>query len=427
MHYAHIFSVIAEHITRIIIAGGYPLIFIAVALEGVPLVGSAIPGHVAIITAGFFAKVGPLSLIPVLVVSTVAAIVGDFIGYYLGRKYGMPLIARLRPYFFIKDSHIEKANSILEKHTGKALIMGRFSPFTRGLMPFLVGVSGANVSKFWFFNIVGGLAWVVTSVFIGYGFGASYDAVAKYLGPAVVIATLVAIIIVWGYRFVNERFHIFRKYELFTLILNVLSLWGFAAILDQLTDKDFSPGFDVYVNTFFDALNHSHAWVTTISIWVSNIGGTEVTSLLGMIVGFALISRKKWRSASVMILSIVSTLFTVAFLKQFFMVGRPENALVDMVGDPSFPSGHAALAAALFMSLVYVFAPKIKSLAQRELLIILSVIVVVLIGISRLVLSVHWASDVIAGWCLGVFLVTATVLLVRYVGALFISKPRDYK
>ena len=105
MGYTHIFSVIASHMETIILAGGYPFLFFTVLLEGLPLIGTVVPGHITIIAGGFLARIGILNIWWVLGLAMTAAILGDFFGFSLGRKYGMPLIDRLRKYFFIKIPH----------------------------------------------------------------------------------------------------------------------------------------------------------------------------------------------------------------------------------------------------------------------------------------------------------------------------------
>jgi undecaprenyl-diphosphatase len=80
------------------------------------------------------------------------------------------------------------------------------------------------------------------------------------------------------------------------------------------------------------------------------------------------------------------------------------------------------MAAAFFIILAYLLAPKIHSWIKRELMIVICVLVVIAIGLSRIILNVHWFSDVIGGWSLGIFFATASILLVRYVGVLVIKK-----
>ena len=423
MNYLHLFSAFSSHLEAIVAHGGYVFLFITTLLEGVPLIGMAVPGHVTIVIAGFLARVGLLDLYWVLGISLVGAILGDYIGFYLGRKYGLSFIDRLRPYFFITDAHIERAHNLLNKHTGKAMVIGRFSPITRALMPFLVGTTQTSPGRFWFFNTLGGISWAIISIFVGYIFGAGYHVAASYMGKVAVSITIVALVMIWGYRFINLRFHIFKRYELFVLILNIISLYALArTIQDAWSPHSFMANFDVYVNIMMDGLNHAHAWIISCATLITHAGGTVATIGLGVLITVGLVLRKKWRSAAIMFLAIGSTGFTLGVLKEFFMRARPDNALITMVNDPSFPSGHAGMAAAFFVIAAYLLIRHVHSLVWRELIIVGCVIATIAIGLSRIVLNVHWASDVIAGWSLGIFCATASILAVRYLGALVVPK-----
>jgi membrane protein DedA with SNARE-associated domain len=423
MLYMHLFSVITVHLQTIVAHGGYTILFILTLLEGIPLIGMVVPGHIAIIIGGFLARIGTLNLSWVIVLSIAGAVIGDYIGFTIGRFYGMAFIDRLRPYFFVRDSHIAKARDLLGRHTGKAMIIGRFSPVTRALMPFLVGTSHTTVRRFWVWNIVGGVSWAVISVMIGYLFGAGYHVAAHIMGRYVLGAILLTVLIIWGYRFVNMRFHVFKRYELFTLALNVVSLWALAeTIQDAWSVHSFMANFDIWVNQTMEALHQTMPVFASIANIVTTVGGTAVTGSLGALVGLWFLFRKRWRSGAIMLLSIGSTGILLGLMKEFFMRSRPENALQVIVNDPSFPSGHAGLAAAFFVILAYLLAPKINFWVKREVMIVLCVIAIILIGLSRLVLNVHWASDVIAGWALGTFMATASILLVRYVGVLIAGK-----
>ena len=421
MHYARFFAVLASNMEILVSRGGYPLLFLVVLLEGLPLIGLAVPGHVAIIAAGFLAKVGLFSLPVVIVISAVAAVSGDFIGFMIGRRYGYRFLDRVRPYLFVTETHIAKARALLSKHTGKALIIGRFTPATRALMPFLVGASEIKAGKFWLYNLIGGLSWSVLSVLFGYVIGSAYGGVSAYFGKAVFAALIVSALIAWGYRFANERFHLFRRYELFTLILNVVSLVGLAAVIESLFERPFRLGFDVWVNLLMSRLNGAWPLLVALAKGISAFGEFWPAAL-SVFFGLALVARHKWRSGTILLLSISLTAAAVGTMKEFFQSPRPMDALVLLPGDPGFPSGHAALAACFFFAAAYLLAPKIHSRTKREWMFIIFFLFTVLIGLSRLVLNVHWASDVIAGWFLGLFLSTASVLFVRYAGALLAGK-----
>jgi undecaprenyl-diphosphatase len=426
MHILHALSLVTDNIQAIISRGGYPFLFLMVFLEGIPFLGTAVPGHVTILAAGFLAKIGVLSLGYVLLLSAVAAILGDSVGFFLGRKYGLSLIDRLKPHFFITDAHVAKAQALLAAHTGKTMILGRLSPVTRALMPFLVGASETSAGKFWLFNIIGGIIWTAGSVMVGYAFGASYHAIAGYLGGFVVAAIVGAILIAWGYRFVNLRFAVFRRYELFALALNLISLGTLAAtIQDAWSKHSFMANFDIWVNGFM--LRHvgpfggaSGLFLAHLAAWVSDMGHSAVFGLLGLALGGYFLYRKKWRSGGIMIMSVCSAGGVDLLMKDFFMRARPLDAL-QLLPDPSFPSGHATMAAAFLIAFAYLMARRIRSRTRRELLIVGSVLVIIAVGVARIALNVHWASDVIAGWSLGAFCATASILFVRYIGVLVLD------
>lgn len=434
MPYAHVFSAFAVHLQAFITHGGYAVLFIFTLLEGLPLIGMAVPGHVAILIAGFLARVGTLNVWLVLAISIIGAVAGDYAGFAIGRKYGLGFIDRLRPYFFISDDQIAKTRDLLNRHTGKAMVIGRFTPATRALMPFLVGAGETSAGKFWAFNLIGGVSWAVVSVMIGYIFGAGYHAAAGYLGRLIVVAIIFAALAIWGYRFVNMRFHVFRKYELFALALNLVALFVLARMIqDAFAAQSFMASFDVYVSSrIVDPATQTVLipyWLAVAAYWVTTIGGFAVTMTAGTLTGVWLLIRKRLRSAAIMLLAVFSTALALGTLKEFFMRARPDYAVTALLHfpgivleDPSFPSGHAAMAAAFFTALAYLFAPRLKTWVRRELFILFSVLAILAVGISRILLNVHWVSDVIAGWALGVFIATAWILLVKYIGTLFMRK-----
>jgi len=435
MSYLHFFSALTDTLVAFAVSGGYIALFFLMFLEGIPLLGIAIPGHVSIISAGFLAGTGVLSVFWVFVIGTIGAILGDCVSFFLGRLFGWPLIERLRPFFFVSESVITKAKNFLGQHTGKALILGRFNPVTRGLMPFFVGANKTPVKAFWIWNTIGTLAWIILSITIGYALSLGFHAVAGWTSRAVVIAILAALVIAWSYRFVNLRFHIFKRYELFVLGLNIASLLIFFRMVeDAYSAQSFLASFDLYVNGLMNDLLATSVGqgLVNAAAWVSAFGGMIAISLFTVVGGIVLATHRKWRSTVILLLSVGSTAFAVGWIKDVFARVRPENLITPQIGgglnflfdsphifsDPSFPSAHAAFAAAFFVVVTYLAIPQMKRWFGRELFIVGAVLLTLAIGLSRLILSVHWATDVIAGWALGVFCATASILFVRYVGAL---------
>jgi undecaprenyl-diphosphatase len=441
MPYLRFFSALSDALVAFAVGGGYVTLFLVTVLEGLPLLGVLIPGHVAIIAAGFIAATGIFNIWVVMAVAIVGAVIGDFLSFTIGRRYGMPLIQRFRSVFFIRQSHIDKASRLVESHTGKSLIIGRFNPLTRGIMPFMVGAGGVAPRSFWPFNILGAVLWVVSSVLLGYILGLGYHSAAGMFGKMIVVAVIVSLLIIWGYRFVNARFHIFRRYELFALGLNVLSLYILARMIQDVfvahsvmdcaiagTNAVSLVCFDIRVNAISAGLAsgiHGQSLIAAAS-WASSVGGLTTVSVLTVIGGLYLALRKRWRSVAILLLSVGSTAIMVGWMKDIVGRLRPENMYAplwaSLGNDPSFPSAHAAFAAAFLTAIAYLFAPHIRSWVRRELFMTACVIAAIAIGLSRIVLNAHWASDVIAGWAHGVFCATGSILLVRYIGELIMGK-----
>lgn len=411
---SHFLSPLIDNLQSIVEHGGYTIIFLITILEGLPVIGSIIPGHTAVILSGFLIKLGIFNWIAVSILVIIGAMVGDVIGYMLGKRYGFVFLEKFGKYFFVKPEHIEKAKEIVIRHTGKAIILGRFSPITRPLAPFVIGASKVHWARFWFYDFIGVLIWASGSIFLGYIFGASYHVAAGLLGKFIAIALFIAILIIWGYRFINKQFHIFAKYELIVLFFNLFGLYAFfKTIQDALKDKGFMANLDVWVNIFFSSNITSHG-LTFINIVTDILSPSFLlfVTLLGVI--YFLI-KKQWRYATISLLATGGGLIIVAFVKEVVTRARPLGTFL-LETDFSFPSGHTVAATIFFTLLIYFFARKIKHVVWRELYIAGCVLLIVLAGVSRLYLGVHWLSDVVAGCALGIFWTTLIILLVRYVG-----------
>ena len=152
----------------------------------------------------------------------------------------------------------------------------------------------------------------------------------------------------------------------------------------------FFSSIDTWVNVFMST--YVSPFFEIVATWTSIIADAEVL---------------------IAVAAVLIVYMTVLLFKDFFMRARPDNALQVIVNDPSFPSGHASMAAAFFVTLMFVCVPKIYSSVGRIGFIVLSVFLILLVGISRLILNVHWATDVLAGWALGTALAFFSAWIVR--------------
>ncbi len=413
-------SSVIQDLPAIIAQGGYLLVFLIIILEGFPIIGSFLPGHLIIIAAGFLVKLGIFDLGTAFIVAVIAAIIADTITYSFGKKYGYSFLLKFAQYLSIRKERLEKLQAFIDAHTGKALVLGKFSPFSRPFIAFLVGAHNVKLKTFWIYNTFGILLWISASLLIGYVFGASYAIASQFVGKFIILSLVITVLIILCYRFINIRFHIFKKYELIILGVNLISLWVFfKTVQDALSANSFFTDFDVRVSLFM--AENVTPFVGNAAHFISTIGSTTVLSTTGICLGIIFLFAKKWRRAGILIFSVGSTVVTVYLLKEIFLRARPLNALYEAHAS-SFPSGHAAMAGAFFIVIAYIFARHVKFWIYREILIGLCILSIILIGLSRVVSNVHWASDVIGGAALGVFLGTSSILFVKYLAALFLRK-----
>ena len=149
---------------------GYALLFAIVFSETGLLAGLFLPGDSLLFTVGVVAGAGKLDVVTIIITLAAAAIIGDAVGYYLGKKAG-PLVYNRPDSRFFKREHLEKTHAFYEKHGGKTIIYARFVPIIRTFAPFVAGVAEMTYVKFASFNIFGGIGWVVLMTLLGYNLG----------------------------------------------------------------------------------------------------------------------------------------------------------------------------------------------------------------------------------------------------------------
>jgi membrane protein DedA with SNARE-associated domain len=189
------------------ILGLDPLLILAVTgllvfAEDAVFVGFVIPGETAAVLAGVGAGLGHIALPLSLVVVIGAAIVGDSVGYEVGRRFFGPRVLTL-PLLERHRTRIERARTFLRRRGGVAVFLGRFTAFFRAMMPALAGASHMPYRKFLLWNAFGGMVWGSVFVVVGYVAGASYHQVENQVGRGIAIGLVVVVVaalVVWRWR-----------------------------------------------------------------------------------------------------------------------------------------------------------------------------------------------------------------------------------
>jgi membrane-associated protein len=161
-----------EHLSQLISrygTGTHLILFLIVFCETGLVITPFLPGDSLLFAAGTFAALGALDLRLLIVLLTIAAIVGDTVNYWVGSYVGPRAFSgNVR---FLKKEYLDRTHAFYEKHGGKTIILARFIPIIRTFAPFVAGVGAMSYPKFLTYNVIGAVVWVVLFVLGGYFFG----------------------------------------------------------------------------------------------------------------------------------------------------------------------------------------------------------------------------------------------------------------
>jgi membrane-associated protein len=147
----------------------YAILFLIIFVETGLVVMPLLPGDSLLFAAGAIAATGAMDPVLLSGLLFVAAVLGDTVNYQVGRYIGPRVFdMNLR---LIKRDHLLKTQSFFEKHGGKTIIFARFLPIIRTFAPFIAGVSHMHYPRFLMFNVIGGAAWILSFIWLGYFFG----------------------------------------------------------------------------------------------------------------------------------------------------------------------------------------------------------------------------------------------------------------
>jgi membrane-associated protein len=178
---------------ELIRSGGAPLICLIVFIETGFFVGFFLPGDSLLVTAGILSAGGVIPLKLLLIPVMLCAIVGDQIGYWIGRSAGAALYRREDSFFFRK-SHLERARNFYEKYGGRAVILARFVPIIRTFCPPVAGAAKMPYSRYLVFDIFGGVFWVGTMILGSYSLGHLIPNIAQRIHYVIAVVILLSIL-----------------------------------------------------------------------------------------------------------------------------------------------------------------------------------------------------------------------------------------
>jgi membrane protein DedA with SNARE-associated domain len=426
-----------DQILSLIAQYGYLIVFFGVLLEsgGVPL-----PGETILIAAGVMAQQGHLDLGDAIIFGILGAVIGDQIGYWVGREGGRPFVLRWGHYVFVTPERLARAERFFAQHGGKAVFLARFVAGLRVFGALVAGISRMRWRTFFFYNALGGIVWATAAVMVGYLLGRSLDLIERWAGRASLLLlglVVLALAFYFSYRWVASH-----QTQILVFLIAILSyppvarlitrynhqlawllgrlapgqylglhltvgllaaagcLWLFGGVTEDLLNNDPLVRFDETVATIL------HEWatptLTAFFLVVTALGSLEFIGFLGLVVTAIFVVQRRWLDLGTWLAALTGGVVLNQLLKNLFARPRPffEHPLV-LETSYSFPSGHATMSLIFYGMLAYFAVRALRTWRARTAVVFGAALLVLLIGFSRMYLGVHYFSDVVAGFASG--------------------------
>ncbi len=410
---------------------GYGLALLLAAGEAFPVLGATVPGTAVIIGLGALVPGGALAMWPLVGATAVGAVLGDGLSYLFGRRHKQRAMAlwplRARP------GLLASGEAFFVRHGSKAVLISRFLPAVRAVMPLVAGISGMSAARFYTVDLAAGLVFAVSHVLFGMAIGASLTilhAIAARLAVLVVLVAVLAGLAVWlTPRAVRGAVLLVARlrgpvrhwadtgtgwhHRLARSLLDpeqteapglaVLGLaliggvWLFLGVLQDVIAGDPLVRADRAVLHLLQALRAPVA--DQLMVAVTELGDASVVIPVTLVVLAWLVWQRAWRAVLYGAVSVAGASGFALLLKLTLRHSRP-GALYEGWNAYSFPSGHAAASTALYGFLVVLICREVGARA-RVAVSLAAVSLVGAIAFSRLYLGAHWLSDVLAGLAFG--------------------------
>jgi len=173
--------------------GGLMALIAIVFVETGLFVGFFLPGDSLLVTAGLFAARGDLSLWSIFLFVSLAAIVGDTVGYTIGARTGPKIFTREDSLLFHKK-HLITTKEFYDRYGGVTIIIARFMPIVRTFAPLVAGVGGMEYRRFVFYNIAGGIGWVVSMTSLGYFLGKAVPGIDRHIHVVIAVVIFLSLL-----------------------------------------------------------------------------------------------------------------------------------------------------------------------------------------------------------------------------------------
>lgn len=431
---------------------GYWVVFAFALLESLAFVGTLVPGTIFIVLAGFLSARGLFDFKDLFILTTLGAILGDSISYYLGTR-GTMFFTKKNKIF--KLSHLDQGKEFFEKHGNKSIFLGRFVGVIRPIMPFVAGLSEMKIRKFLFWDVLSGLLWAAFHLALGYFFGGSLslietwtDRIGYFIFILLLILTLIWLIVWKGRPLINfiksilisaftaiatndnvrdivarypktffylrDRFNT-NKFSGLSLtmvaILFVYAFFLFVGAVENIVVSNQLVQADMSITNFL--IGFRNIQLIKIFTWITMLGKGTIIASLGIATALILVLWQRTKFIFPLVAVLASSGLLTYLSKIGFHRPRPWQAIYAEKYF-SFPSAHTALATALYGFLAYLIFRNFKKLSIKLNAIFFAAAIIFLVSFSRLYLGVHYLSDVWGGFLVGVMCLLVGITIAEW-------------
>ncbi|HVE62921.1 MAG TPA: VTT domain-containing protein [Mycobacteriales bacterium] len=407
--------------------------------ETAAFAGLAVPGELAVILGGVAASEGKVPVAVMVSCAVGGAIVGDSLGFYLGRRLGTRFLdSRLGA--IMGRARVESTMARIRAGGIKAIILGRFVGVLRAIMPFAAGASGVPYSRFLLASVIGATAWGTAFTLLGYLAGNSWQSVERYVGRAstllaITLAVIVALVLAakqvvarqeqlrgwWQEQLdrpriarARQRYH--RQIAFLTgrfrpgtaaglqLTAGLLGLALLGAALALVIGESLGSGGLVDVDEpVRRALARSQTGdVVRVTSAVRDVLSAEVLGAVSILVGLgAWVVDRRPRALVLLVVAVVGAAFLAQLVSAAVERSRVIPSLTDGFRTSTFPSGRMTVMAATVLALLAVLMPRISSWGRKVVTATVGLALVLLGGLAVLSLGQVYLSDVLGGITLG--------------------------
>ena len=343
--------------------------------------------------------------------------------------------------WIFSTANLDRGKRFLAKYGAPSIILGHFFGPLRPIVPVVAGLSGMSRKRFFLWNVVGGLAYTIVALSVGYFFGTALDFVSATLTRAglFALAVLLVMVILWFLgsklrqalpfvvsvlRTVGQAIRenpdveslVRRHPDLFRFLKKRLSREQFSGLPASLLVAAITYFLLLYVSSTFDYVTQGQIiqiderlanlmvafrdpWLTAFFTIVTAFGSGLVVLVLAIAASFILWLGHRLHYLPGLWIVLIGNMATVILLKNLFSRARPALAVYGE-SSYSFPSGHSSVAVAFFGFLTYVVIR--ERICPAWVSFVAGAIIVFLIGLSRIYLVEHYLSDVLNGYLVGV-------------------------